>query len=207
MALMWRRRWVGLARWGGAVRCRAVGGRWGRGGEEGGHSIQSAHCTTSSLGCSTGSSRFQLGSAKDDNIIRINTKYNIKTYKTKYFFSSRYCLSNPRGSHFRPAKHLSWGLWGRTFGLRPVRHRVSGVGAIASLFPVPSSSPNLPTRRFPRFEMSLRLSCGLKALSRLTNWEAAASRRAQMRPTPDACRDLSELLGHPQRCAPSPYFS
>jgi hypothetical protein len=98
-------------------------------------------------------------------------------------------------------------FWGRTFGLCPVRHRVSGVGAIASLFPVPSSSPNLPTRRFPRFEMSLRLSCGLKALSRLTNWEAAASRRAQMRPTPDACRDLSELLGHPQRCAPSPYFS
>ena len=29
---MWRRRWVGLARWGGAVRCGAVGGRWGRGG-------------------------------------------------------------------------------------------------------------------------------------------------------------------------------
>ena len=49
-----------------------------------------------------------------------------------------------------------------------------------------------------------RLAAGLKALSRLTNWEAAASRRAQMRPTPDACRDLSELLGHPQRCAPLP---
>ena len=50
--------------------------------------------------------------------------------------------------------------------------------------------------------LSVRLSSGLKALSRLTNWEAATSRRAQMRPTPDACRDLSELLGHPQRCAP-----
>ena len=50
--------------------------------------------------------------------------------------------------------------------------------------------------------MPTTLPKALRALSRLTNWEAAASRRAQMRPTPDACRDLSELLGHPQRCAP-----
>ena len=61
------------------------------------------------------------------------------------------------------------------------------------------------TNMAPRAAMSAtRLAAGLKALSRLTNWEAAASRRAQMRPTPDACRDLSELLGHPQRCAPLP---
>jgi len=29
---MWRRRWVGLARWGGAVRCGAVGEKGGGGG-------------------------------------------------------------------------------------------------------------------------------------------------------------------------------
>lgn len=60
------------------------------------------------------------------------------------------------------------------------------------------------TNKAPSAMSATRLAAGLKALSRLTNWEAAASRRAQMRPTPDACRDLSELLGHPQRCAPLP---
>jgi len=30
---MWRRRWVGLARWGGAVRCGAMGGAVGEGGD------------------------------------------------------------------------------------------------------------------------------------------------------------------------------
>ena len=29
---MWRRHWVGLARWGGAVRCGAMGGAVGEGG-------------------------------------------------------------------------------------------------------------------------------------------------------------------------------
>ena len=60
-----------------------------------------------------------------------------------------------------------------------------------------------PSERL-RVMSSARLLSGLKALSRLTNWETAASRRAQMQPTPDACRDLSELLGHPQRCVLSP---
>ena len=46
-----------------------------------------------------------------------------------------------------------------------------------------------------------RLSSALAKLARLTNWEAAASHRAQMRPTPAACKDLTELLGVPQRWA------